>query len=321
MPVPSPCASVDALPGSTRPFPVRAGWDRLRARGTSGPVGRRQRGGRQCALQAFGQLHTQSLPDEVLVAQRHQDRPSGLNKIFYVTQQTKAVISVLAEIVRRVDQNRVPGHPLGDSVFGRGRDVGDDRRRRRRGRWSRSSPGTAVCAGVAPPVCEHTSPAPNSAATAGSPGSAPAQVSLIRSAPAAHASFATLARQVSTLISCSGYCGAQPFDERHDAGGLFVGVHLLAGARLDATDVDDVGAFFDDAVRGGLGGLVGECGAAVVEGIGGAVDDGHDQGAIAGDRLAQERRLHEIQANGPVGADAETAVAAVRGSAPWTLPV
>ena len=164
--------------------------------------------------------------------------------------------------------------------------------------------------GVAPPVCEHTSPAPNSAATAGSPGSAPAQVSLIRSAPAAHASLATLARQVSTLMSCSGYCGAQPFDERHHAGGLFVGVHLLAGTRLDPADVDDVGAFFDDAVRGGLGGLVGECGAAVVEGIGGAVDNGHDQGAIAGDRLAQERRLHGIQANGPVGADAETAVAA-----------
>ncbi|CFS25199.1 Uncharacterised protein [Mycobacterium tuberculosis] len=35
-------------------------------------------------------------------------------------------------------------------------------------------------------------------------GSTPPQVSLIRSAPAAQAAFATCARQVSTLISWSG---------------------------------------------------------------------------------------------------------------------
>ncbi|CFE45186.1 Uncharacterised protein [Mycobacterium tuberculosis] len=58
--------------------------------------------------------------------------------------------------------------------------------------------------GSAPPVCAHTRPAPNSAATSGMAGSTPPQVSLIRSAPAAQAAFATCARQVSTLISWSG---------------------------------------------------------------------------------------------------------------------
>ena len=80
-------------------------------RNIAAPVGGGQRGRRQRALQAFGQVHTQSLPDEVLVAQRHQDRPSGIYKIFYVAQQTKTVISVLAEIVGRIDQHRRPGAP------------------------------------------------------------------------------------------------------------------------------------------------------------------------------------------------------------------
>ncbi|SLJ83111.1 Uncharacterised protein [Mycobacteroides abscessus subsp. abscessus] len=47
-------------------------------------------------------------------------------------------------------------------------------------------------------------PAPCSAATRTSSGSAPAQVSLIRSAPSATEARATSERQVSTLISRSG---------------------------------------------------------------------------------------------------------------------
>ncbi len=58
--------------------------------------------------------------------------------------------------------------------------------------------------GSSPPACEHTRPAPVSAATTASFGSAPAQVSLIRSAPAAIASRATSARQVSIEITTSG---------------------------------------------------------------------------------------------------------------------
>jgi len=61
-------------------------------------------GGRgEGAFQAFSQAHTQSLPDEIFVAERHQDRPSSFYKVFHVAQQTKTVISVFAEIVRRID--------------------------------------------------------------------------------------------------------------------------------------------------------------------------------------------------------------------------
>ena len=126
MPVPSPCASVDARPGSTRPFPARVEWADLMHPEHGGPVGGGQRRRGQGALQAFGQSHTQSLPDEVLVAQRHQDGPSGIYKIFYVAQQTKAVVSVLAEIVGRIDQDRVPGHARRDRAFGRRGHLGDD---------------------------------------------------------------------------------------------------------------------------------------------------------------------------------------------------
>ncbi|OBA67606.1 hypothetical protein A5780_10775 [Nocardia sp. 852002-20019_SCH5090214] len=58
--------------------------------------------------------------------------------------------------------------------------------------------------GRAPPVWLHTIPTPSSAATPASCGSAPAQVSLIRSAPSATAARATSLRQVSTLINRSG---------------------------------------------------------------------------------------------------------------------
>ncbi len=58
--------------------------------------------------------------------------------------------------------------------------------------------------GRRPPAWVQTSPAPVAAATSASFGSAPAQVSLIRSAPAATASVATSARQVSMEITVSG---------------------------------------------------------------------------------------------------------------------
>jgi hypothetical protein len=132
--------------------------------------------------------------------------------------------------------------------------------------------------GIAPPVCEQTSPAPNSAATSGSRGSAPAQVSLIRSAPGVHAE------------QLLGVGAAQPFDERHHPGDLLVGADVLAGPGLDAADVDDVAAVGDGLVRRGLGGVVAECRTAVEEGVRGAVDDRHDQRPIGRHRLAQERR-------------------------------
>ena len=66
----------------------------------------------------------------------------------------------------------------------------------------------------------------------------------------------------------------------------------LPGPGLDPADVDDVGALGDDAVGRRLGRLVGERRAAVVERVGGAVDDRHDQRAVSGDRASTEHRHH-----------------------------
>ena len=67
---------------------------------------------------------------------------------------------------------------------------------------------------------------------------------------------------------------------------------------VDTTDVDDVGPLGDDAVGRGLGGLVGERRAPVVERVGGAVDDRHDQGPITGHRPSAERRVHPTMVPG-----------------------
>src|SRR5882757_9247393 len=79
----------------------------------------------QGALKAFGQPHTQSFPDEILVAESHQDGPSSVNKVFYVAQQTKTMVSVLTKIVGRIDQYGVPRDTRSNGAFGRGSDFGD----------------------------------------------------------------------------------------------------------------------------------------------------------------------------------------------------
>ena len=81
---------------------------------------------------------------------------------------------------------------------------------------------------------------------------------------------------------------AEPFDERHDAGDLLVGVDGAARTGLDAADVDDVGSVGDLLVGRFLGCAVAEGRPPVIEGIRGAVDDRHDQRAIAGHLAAQE---------------------------------
>ena len=72
----------------------------------------------QSSLEAFGQAHSQSLPDEILIAQCHQHRPSGIYKIFYVAQQTKTMMSVLTEIMSRIDEHCVPRDARGDGPLG-----------------------------------------------------------------------------------------------------------------------------------------------------------------------------------------------------------
>lgn len=78
----------------------------------------RQCGGGEGALESFRQSHTKSLPDEILVAQRHQHGPPGINEIVYVAQQSEPVEGVFAEVMRRIDQNRVLRHPQGERPLG-----------------------------------------------------------------------------------------------------------------------------------------------------------------------------------------------------------
>lgn len=59
--------------------------------------------------------------------------------------------------------------------------------------------------GSAPPACVHTSPAPYRAATSASFGSTPPHASFSTSAPASQTAAPTSCRQVSTLITTSGW--------------------------------------------------------------------------------------------------------------------
>jgi hypothetical protein len=73
-------------------------------------------------------------------------------------------------------------------------------------------------------------------------------------------------------------------DERHDPARLLGGVHdLTVRTRTDPADVHDVRALGDRNRDSGHRGLVTERGTAVVEGVPGAVDDGHHQRAVLGD--------------------------------------
>jgi hypothetical protein len=91
-----------------------------------------------------------------------------------------------------------------------------------------------------------------------------------------------------------GVAAAHLGDERHHSSALFVDVDLGAFARLHAADVHDVGARGDRAVHRVEGRGVGEGRALVVERVGRAVDDGHDQGAVAGHATAAEDHLRPV---------------------------
>src|SRR5690606_36449381 len=66
-------------------------------------------------------------------------------------------------------------------------------------------------------------------------------------------------------------------DEVEDAAQLLADADVLAGAGLDAADVDDVGAGGHGPVHGGEGRVEAVGGAPVEERVGGAVDHGHDR--------------------------------------------
>jgi hypothetical protein len=82
-----------------------------------------------------------------------------------------------------------------------------------------------------------------------------------------------------------------PLDERHGAPDLLVGVDEVARSRLHAADVDDVSAVVDSAAHRGERDVGREGGALVVERVRSAVDDRHDEGAIAHDAAAPEGQV------------------------------
>ena len=202
--------------------------------------------------------------------------------------ELQRVPGVLAEVVRRVDEDAVrgvrPAPPPG-----------------RRGAVTVATTSATTSAKAArcgrvrgrrPPACEQTSPAPVAAATSASPGSAPAQVSLIRSAPAATASVATSARQVSIEMTTSGKRRPDRGDGGDRAADLLGGVDVVARAGLDPADVDDVGAVRDRPLDRAQGGVVGEGGAPVEERVRRAVHDRHHREVGRAERARSSRSRH-----------------------------
>ena len=139
------------------------------------------------------------------------------------------VPGVLAEVVRR-GRSAPPSRPDAqrDRPLGQRRHGRRPRRRPRR----RTRPGAGGCAAPAPPAWVQTSPAPNSAATSARPGSAPAPGVVEQVGAGLAAGRApTSARQVSTLITRSGWRRAHGGDERRRPAHLLGGVDVGARAR------------------------------------------------------------------------------------------
>ena len=146
--------------------------------------------------------------------------------------------------------------------------------------------------GVTPPVWVHTMPTSYAAATSTSPGSAPPQASLIRSAPASQTARATGARQVSTLTTTSGWAARTRSTKRNRAPHLLVDVDLLARRCLDAADVDDLGTLVDDLRHPVERLVLRPRRTLVVEGVRGPVDDRHHQSPVVTERVPAETERH-----------------------------
>ena len=229
-----------------------------------------ERGRGEGGLQPAVLVGVEHLAEELLVRHRHQHRPAGRDQLVQPPGELQRVVGVLAEVVRRVDQDPVGRvrrpRPPARPARSRWRPRRPPRRRRR--------PGAGRCAAAG--RRRGCRPAPRrSAATAASPGSEPCQASLSRSAPASQTARPTPARQVSTLIArrgCRRRTAATNGATRRTSS---ASVDLLAGPGLDPADVDDRGALVDRPVDRGHRGVVVEVGALVEERVGGAVDDRH----------------------------------------------
>ena len=180
-----------ALPGGARRGP-----------GTPGRPARRRRPARRaCPRARSARPQAQRLADEVLVRHRDEHRPPGGGQVRRPPGQLQRMPGVLAEVVRRVDEDPVRAHPGRHRPLGLPRSATRSPRRPRRG-------GRSGAAGAAAPARRRARRPGRGRARpprAARPGSAPPQASLSRSAPAAATAAADRARQVSTLIATPGY--------------------------------------------------------------------------------------------------------------------
>src|SRR5699024_2131718 len=83
-------------------------------------------GGGQGAGDALPHRPVDGLADEVLVAQRHEDRPAGGDDLVDAAQQLETVEGVLAEVVRRVEEDPLLRDADADGAFGQAGGLGDD---------------------------------------------------------------------------------------------------------------------------------------------------------------------------------------------------
>ena len=256
------------------------------------PRGDRARG--QRPHQPLVEGAVEGLADEVLVGQRDQHRPAGGDHLVEPSRELERVPGVLVEVVGRVDQHAVAAHaerdcPLGERHrrLGRGGHHVVVRRAVRRSAGGRAvgvraHQGGAVLGGdlgqggveAAPGVVEQV-------------GAGGAHLPGDLRAPGVDADDHV------------GELRADLRDERHGAPQLLLDVDGLAGAGLDATDVDDVGALGHRDADPLEGPVLGEGRAAVVEGVAGAVDDGHHQQVAVREGAMTES---EHRSNLPAGA-------------------
>src|SRR5690606_11335718 len=113
--------------------------------------------------------------------------------------------------------------------------------------------------------------------------------------------------EVGVLLACPFHGGDDPID-------LLVGADVVTGlASFDAADVDDVGAVVNALIDSAFGVIELEGGATVVEGVGGAVNDPHDQRPVAADPASAEL---EFEPHVPDPASSVDALAAHIGVGP-----
>ena len=191
----------------------------------------------QRAGHALGGREVERLADEVLVRQRDEHRPPGRDQLVEPAGQLQRVVGVLAEVVRRVDQDRSRGTPERHRPLGQAGHGGDH-------------VGHHVV--VLHPV--RVGPRPEPAGVAAHESDAELRRHLghvrVRPRPGVVEQVCAAMAQLPSNLRTPGVDAdhelrvrrPDALDEGRRTAQLLGGVDVVAVARLDPTDVDDVGA-------------------------------------------------------------------------------